>query len=148
MTRAKSVHAQVQTEFKACKHATQLTSDPTAFSFFLDLSHFILIPPVCFFYHLSLCVFLSLLPICSRLCCCLLLCLSVSLRLSDLSSVKSSLHLDSQSLMGTRGGVRDKRSAVYWGKILLKESKGWEHKAWHVCVPAGFKWSHFNSHHK
>lgn len=51
---------------------------PSAFSFFLDLSHFILIPPVCFFYHLSLCVFLSLLPICSCLCCCLMLSLSVS----------------------------------------------------------------------
>lgn len=91
-----SKHEKVPPSF----HRIQQALHPSAFSFFF-LSHFILIPPVCFFYHLSLCVFLSLLPICSCLCCCLMLCLSVSLRISDLSSVKSSVHLDFKSLMGT-----------------------------------------------
>lgn len=138
-------------------HRIQQALYPSAFSFFLNLSHFILIPPVCFFNHPSLCVFLSLLPICSCLCCCLMLCLSVSLRISDLSCVKSSLHLDFKSSMGTGlwgeggvKGVRDRRSAVL-GKSLLKESekirkesKGWVHEARHVCAPAGFKRRHFN----
>lgn len=48
-------------------HRIQQSLYSSAFSFFLGLSHFILIPPVCFFYHLSFCVFLSLLPICACL---------------------------------------------------------------------------------
>lgn len=133
-------------------HRIQQALYPSAFSFFLDLSHFILIPPVCFFYHLSLCVFLPLLPICSCLCSCLMLCLSVSLRIPDLSSVKSSLHLDFKFLMGMGlwGGWQEwgTGGALFTGEKssekIRKESKGWVHEARHVCSAAGFKRRHFN----
>lgn len=106
-------------------HRIQQPLYSSAFYFFLGLSHFILIPPVCFFYHLSFCVFLSLLPICACLLLPSLFCF-VYLSLSDLSSGKSSLHLDSQSLMGAASGTNTsegQEKCFILGKILLKESE-------------------------
>lgn len=79
-----SVHAQVQTEFKAHNNVTKLRIQQpfysSAFSFFLGLSHFILIPPVCFFYHLSFVFFFHCFHLhTSVVAFFLLLCLSVSL---------------------------------------------------------------------
>lgn len=86
------------------------------FSFHLSVS-FIIFPFVFF-----LCCFPSALV--SVVAFFLLLCLSVSLRLSDLSGVKSSLHLDSHPLMGAGyGKTQDRKSAVYWGKSFSKSQK-------------------------
>lgn len=118
-------------------HRIQQALYPSAFSFFLELSHFILIPPVCFFYHLSLCVFLSLLPICSCLCCCLMLCLSVSLRISDLCKILSPPWfqvLNGYGFMRGVAGVRDRRNAVYWGKAFSKSQKRLEKRAKAECT--------------
>lgn len=144
MTRAKSVYAQVQTEFKAWKRATQLTQDPTGF---ISFCIFFLLGLISFYSH-STCLFLlSSLPLCfssiaSHLLLSLFLPYALFICLSPYSWPFQCKILSPpwfQVLNGygfVRGvaGVRDRRSAVYWGKVFSKSQKRLEKRAKAECT--------------
>lgn len=152
-----SVHAQVQTEFKAYNNVTKLRIQQpfysSAFSFFLGLSHFILIPPVCFFYHLSFVFFFHCFHLhTSVVAFFLLLCLSVSLWPFHCKILSPPwFPVFNGCGLGKKTQVRDSKSAVYWGKSFPKSQKRLQKRAkaestkHKVCVQAGFKKRHFNS---